>query len=66
MKASQTTSAATTVIRAITLRVTTASQETTDDLTRETNHRVETSRKVTTPLRMATPHKAITPHKNKE
>lgn len=66
MKASQTTSAATTVIRAIILRVTTASQETTDDLTRETNHRVETSRKVTTPLRMATPHKAITPHKNKE
>lgn len=66
MKASQTTSAATTVIRAIILRVTTASQETTDDLTRETSHRVETSRKVTTPLRMATPHKAITPHKNKE
>lgn len=66
MKASQTTSAATTVIRAIILRVTSASQETTDDLTRETNHRVETSRKVTTPLRMATPHKAITPHKNKE
>lgn len=72
MKASQTTSAATTVIRAIILRVTTASQETTDDLTRATSrrmatsHRVETSRKAIMPLRMVTSHKAITPHKNKE
>lgn len=65
MKASQTTSAATTIIRAIILRVTTASQETTDDLTRATSrrmatsHRVETSHKATTPHRMAISYKAI-------
>lgn len=65
MKASQTTSAATTVIRAIILRVTTASQETTDGLTRATSrrmatsHRVETSHKATTPPRMAISYKAI-------
>lgn len=53
-EASQTTSAATTVIRAIILRVTTASQETTDGLTRATSRRMVTS------------HKAIMPHKNKE
>ena len=77
MKASQTTSAAITVIRAIILRVTTASQETTDDLTRAsrrmaTSHRVETSHRAITPHKVVTslkaimPHKAITPHKNKE
>lgn len=67
MKASQTTSAATTVIRAIILRVTTASQETTDGLTRATSRRMATShRMATTPLRMVTSHKAIMPHKNKE
>lgn len=64
------------LIRAIILRVTTASQETTDGLTRATSrrmatsHRVETSRKATTPLKMATMplrmvtnHKATMPHK---
>lgn len=72
MKASQTTSAATTVIRAIILRVTTASQETTDGLTRATSrrmatsHRVETSHRAIMPHKVVTSHKAITPHKNKE